>query len=57
MTIFQYILYSVLELNHKVYARLADSSATGRYNDTNVLVTVVNKSKQPPASFLPLTVK
>lgn len=37
-------------------ARLADSSATGQYNDTNVLVTIVNKPKSPPASFLPLTV-
>jgi polyribonucleotide nucleotidyltransferase len=45
-----------LELSHKTLARLADSSATGQYNNTNILVTVVNKPKNPPASFLPLTV-
>lgn len=43
-------------MNHKTLARLADSSATARFNDTNVLVTVVNKPKSPPATFLPLTV-
>lgn len=46
----------LLELNKGHLARLADSSATGQYNDTNVLVTIVNKPKSPPASFLPLTV-
>ena len=51
-----YFIYRILELNKGQLARLADSSATGQYNDTNVLVTVVNKQKSPPASFLPLTV-
>ena len=45
-----------IELNYKNLARLADSSATGRLNETNILVTVVNKRKPQPASFLPLTV-
>lgn len=46
----------MLAINKGQLARLADSSATGQYNDTNVLVTIVNKPKSPPASFLPLTV-
>lgn len=37
-------------------ARMAESSVTGKYNDTNVLVTVVTKPKYPAASFLPLSV-
>lgn len=45
-----------MDLNHNVLARLADSSATGRFNETNVLVTVVNKPKGSQATFLPLTV-
>jgi hypothetical protein len=45
-----------IELNYKNLARLADSSATGRLNETSILVTVVNKRKSQPASFLPLTV-
>ncbi|CAF0929476.1 unnamed protein product [Brachionus calyciflorus] len=44
-----------LELNHRTLARLADSSATGQFNGTNILVTVVNKPRLSPASFLPLT--
>ena len=43
-------------MNKGHLARLADSSATGKLNDTNVLVTIVNKAKYPVASFLPLTV-
>ena len=35
---------------------MAESSATGKFNDTNVLVTVVTKPKYPAPSFLPLSV-
>ena len=37
-------------------ARIADYSATGKFNSTNVLVTVVSKLKPSNSNFLPLTV-
>jgi polyribonucleotide nucleotidyltransferase len=43
-------------MSHGSLARMANFSAIGRFNDTAVLVTIVNKLKTPPATFLPLTV-
>ena len=45
-----------MELKKGELARIADFSATGQFNQTNVLVTVVSKPRPSPASFLPLTV-
>jgi polyribonucleotide nucleotidyltransferase len=51
-----FFLNRTLYLEHGNLARLADSSVTAKYNETNVLATVVNKFKPGVASFLPLTV-
>ena len=51
------ILYRrTMELKKGELARIADFSATGKFNQTNVLVTVVSKPRPLAASFLPLTV-
>lgn len=45
-----------LIISSSKYAGFADGAAVVRQGDTSVLVTVVGRPRQTPASFLPLTV-